>query len=286
MKDTILSGKSTINCGGRLISLDQPKVMGIVNCTPDSFYDGGINNSIDTALKHIEKHLNEGASFIDIGGYSSRPGASDISIEEEIDRIEPIIKAAVKEFPEGVISIDTFRSEVARIALNLGAQIINDISAGQLDDKMFDLVIDRNVPYIMMHMKRTPQNMQKDIHYDNLLKEIGYYFSERVNHLHLNGVSDIIIDVGFGFAKTIEHNYKLLANLKHFEFLKLPMLVGVSRKSMLYKPLGLDSTTALNATTSANMIALQNGAKILRVHDVKEAMECLKVFELTTKNSQ
>ncbi len=285
MKDTILSGKATINCGGKLILLDQPKVMGIVNCTPDSFYDGGKYVRIDHALRQVEKHLTDGATFIDIGGYSSRPGAADISTSEEIKRIEPIIKETTKRFPEAIISIDTFRSEVAKMALDSGEMIINDISAGQLDEQMFDLVISRNVPYIMMHMKNTPQNMQHDIHYDNLLIEVGKYFSEKVNYLQANGVKDIIIDLGFGFAKTIEHNYKLLANLRHFDFLELPMLVGLSRKSMLYKPLQLDSSNALNATTAAHMIALQNGANILRVHDVKEAMECIAIYNLTKQNS-
>lgn len=267
-----------------MISLDIPKVMGIVNCTPDSFYDGGKYNNVDSALIQIEKHLVEGADFIDIGGYSSRPGAIDITINEEIKRVAPVIEAAIKRFPEVIISIDTFRSEVAKAAYESGAIIINDISAGTLDTKMFDTILELNTPYIMMHMKHTPQDMQKDIHYDNLLLEVGKYFSEKVNYLHTNGFHDIILDVGFGFAKTLKHNYNLLANLKHFDFLKLPMLVGVSRKSMLYKPLGSESSKALNATTAANMIALQNGANILRVHDVKEAKECISIFNLTNDN--
>lgn len=258
--------------------------MGIVNCTPDSFYDGGKYNNVDSAIIQIEKHLAEGADFIDIGGYSSRPGAIDISVKEEINRVIPVIDAAIKKFPEVIISIDTFRSEVAKAAYDSGAMIINDISAGALDDKMFDTVIELNTPYIMMHMKHTPQNMQKDIHYDNLLLEVGKYFSENVNYLHTNGVHDIILDPGFGFAKTIENNYHLLANLKHFDFLGLPMLVGVSRKSMLYKPLDIDSSEALNVTTAANMIALENGANILRVHDVKEAKECISIFNMTKAN--
>ena len=281
MKDTILSGKTTINCGGKLISLDQPKVMGIVNCTPDSFYDGGKNNSAETALKQIEKHLKEGATLIDIGGYSSRPGAADVSIEEETERVVPIIKSALKEFPDLIISVDTFRSKVAKRSLDVGAMIINDISAGQLDDQMLALVINQNVPYIMMHMKHTPQNMQNSIHYDNVLLEIGMYFSEKVSYLQSKGVKDIILDPGFGFAKDLTHNYKLLGNLNHFDFLNLPLLAGISRKSMLYKPLNIESSQALNATTAANMIALMNGAKILRVHDVKEAAECVHIYNLT-----
>lgn len=258
--------------------------MGIINCTPDSFYDGGKYNNINAAVLQIEKHLQEGAQFIDIGGYSSRPGASDISTIEEIKRIVPIIEAAVKAFPEVIISADTFRSEVAKAAYEAGAQIINDISAGELDARMFETITELNTPYIMMHMKHTPQDMQQDIHYDNLLLEMGAYFSEKVNILHSRGVKDVILDVGFGFAKTIDNNYKLLANLRHFDFLGLPMLAGISRKSMLYKPLKIESSNALNATTAANMIALLNGASILRVHDVKEAVECIKIFELTEDN--
>lgn len=263
-----------------MISLETPKVMGIINCTPDSFFDGGKYNATDQALTQIEKHLAEGATFIDVGGYSSRPGADDVSVEEEISRVCPVIEKAATSFPNVIISIDTFRSKVASAALEAGASIINDISGGQLDDQMFDTVIDAGVPYIMMHMKKTPQDMQVDIHYDNLLTELGSYFSERVNYLNSQGVNDLVIDVGFGFAKTQDHNYELLANLQHFDFLKLPMLVGVSRKSMLYKPLHVESKDALNATTAANMIALQNGANILRVHDVKEAVECIKIYQL------
>ncbi|CAG5084475.1 Dihydropteroate synthase [Parvicella tangerina] len=268
-----------------MISLDAPKVMGIVNMTPDSFYDGGAYNDIDAALIQVEKHLSEGATFIDIGGYSSRPGASSISVEEEINRVVPVVRAIHKKFPKAVISIDTFRSEVARAAISEGGSIINDISAGELDPKMFGAIIELNVPYIMMHMKKTPKDMQKGIHYDHLLLEIGNYFSKKVNHLHASGVKDIILDVGFGFAKTIEHNYQLLGNLQHFDFLKLPMLAGISRKSMLYKPLNTSTEQALNATTAANMIALQNGANLLRVHDVKEAMECVTIYNLTKQNS-
>lgn len=284
MKDTILSEKTTINCGGKLISIDQPKVMGIVNCTPDSFYDGGKTNTLTLALKQIEKHLLEGADFLDIGGYSSRPGASSVPLEEEIDRIQPIVYEASKRFPEAVISLDTFRSEVARIGIESGAQIINDISGGELDPNMFDLIIEKNIPYILMHMKNTPENMQQNIHYENLLLEIGMYFSKKVNYLQSKGVKDIILDVGFGFAKNLEHNYHLLKHLDHFKFLKLPILAGLSRKSMLYKPLQITSGEALNATTAANMLALNKGVKILRVHDVKQAVECVSIFNLYQSN--
>lgn len=284
MKDTILSEKTTINCGGKLISFDQPKVMGIVNITPDSFYDGGKTNTLDSALSQIEKHLEEGADFIDIGGYSSRPGATHIPEEEEIQRTRPIIEEAIKRFPDIIISLDTFRSNVARIGLDSGVQIINDISGGQLDDDMFDLIIERNVPYILMHMKHTPIDMQQNIQYDNILLEMGMYFSSKVNYLQSKGVKDIILDVGFGFAKNLEHNYHVLHHLDHFSFLKLPLLAGLSRKSMLYKPLQIESNQALNATTAANILALTKGAKILRVHDVKEAVECIKIHNLYQAN--
>jgi dihydropteroate synthase len=280
VKDTILRENKSINCGGKLISLDQPIVMGIINITPDSFYDGGKTNNIQDALAQATKHIEEGATIIDIGGYSSRPGAANISIEEEINRVTPIIETIRIKHPEVIISIDTFRSEVAKKAIEKGAHIVNDISAGELDDKMFKTVADLNVPYIMMHMKGNPQNMQEKPQYENILLEITNYFSIKIEQLISLGVKDIIIDPGFGFGKTVAHNYNILKNLSHFKLLGLPILVGLSRKSMLYKPLNSTSENALNATTAAHMIALQNGAKILRVHDVKEAMEAIKIFKL------
>lgn len=257
--------------------------MGIVNVTPDSFYDGGINNTEKKSLLLIEKHLNDGATFIDIGGYSSRPGAINISTKEEIDRVTPIIEAAVLRFPDINISIDTFRSEVARTAIESGAKIINDISGGELDTEMFHTVAELKTPYILMHMNGNPENMQLSPSYNNVLIEIGLYFSTKLKTLRSLGVSDVILDVGFGFGKTIDHNYQLLSNLKHFEFLGAPMLAGLSRKSMLYKPLNGTPEDSLNATTCANMIALMNGAKILRVHDVKEASEAISIYQLTKK---
>lgn len=253
--------------------------MGIVNITPDSFYDGGKNNSVKSALAQIEKHLNDGATFIDVGGYSSRPGAKNISEKEELDRVIPIINAAVKEFPESLISIDTFRSNVAKQAIDNGASLINDISAGELDSEMFETAATLQVPYVMMHMKGTPQNMQSKVQYNNLITEIGKYFSEKVNKLRILGVNDILIDVGFGFGKTLDDNYQLLANLRHFEHLGLPILTGISRKSMIHKLLNSSASEALNGSTALHMIALQNGSSILRVHDVKEAVECVKLFE-------
>ncbi len=251
--------------------------MGILNVTPDSFYDGGKYKNDKDILSQVEKMLNEGATFIDVGAYSSRPNADHISEDEELDRILPVIRSILKEFPNILISADTFRSEVAKQSINAGACMINDISAGKMDDKMLKTVASLKVPYIMMHMKGTPQTMTKQTNYENLLKEILFYFSERIAAARQLQIIDIIVDPGFGFAKTIEQNYELLNNLEHFRFLDLPLLVGVSRKSMIYKVLGTSPDASLNGTSVLNTIALQKGASILRVHDVKEAMECIKL---------
>ena len=268
----------TINCKGQLIDLTTPKVMGILNLTPDSFYDGGKYKDVTSALKQVEKMLEEGANFIDIGAYSSRPNAADISESDELQRILPMIELMVKEFPDALISIDTFRSNVAKKCIEAGACIINDISAGKLDNQMLQTVSNLHVPYIMMHMKGTPQTMQKMSSYNNLLKEVLFYFSERIAAARALGIVDLIVDPGFGFAKTIEQNYELLNQLELFKILELPLLAGFSRKSMVYKPLDLSSKEALNGTTVLNTIALQKGASILRVHDVKEAVECVKLM--------
>jgi len=252
--------------------------MGIVNTTPDSFYDGGINNSIDNALTQVKKHMDEGATVIDIGGYSSRPGADEVTEHEELERVIPVIDAVLKSFPDTVISIDTFRSSVAYKAIEAGAAIINDISAGELDNNMFNLVADKQVPYIMMHMLGTPATMQMNPAYKNIVQDITLYFSKKIRELRKLGVNDIIIDPGFGFGKTLEHNYEILGKLNHFQALGVPLLAGLSRKSMIYKLLNTNAEGALNGTIAANMIALQNGASILRVHDVKEALECVKIF--------
>lgn len=254
--------------------------MGIINITPDSFYDGGKNNSADKATTQAKKHLEAGASILDIGGYSSRPGANKVSEEDELKRVIPAIKAIVKEFPNSIISIDTFRSSVAQEAVLNGAQIVNDISAGNLDQEMFATVGKLQVPYIMMHMQKTPQTMQVNPTYENILRDITQYFSIKIKDAKNQGIKDIILDVGFGFGKTIEDNYTLLKNMSHFKLLGLPILAGLSRKSMLYKPLNTTPENALNATTAAHMIALQQGAKILRVHDVQEAMEAIKIYNL------
>ena len=269
----------SINCKGELIDLRTPKIMGILNLTLDSFYDGGKYTSEKEILLQTEKMIDEGATFIDIGGYSSRPGAKHISEEDEITRIVPVVESLIKHFPNILISIDTFRSEVAKQSIDSGACMINDISAGNLDSKMFETIANLQVPYIMMHMKGTPQNMQNNIDYDNLINDIIYFFSKKINKLREFGVNDIILDVGFGFSKTLDQNYELLQNLNLFKNLELPILVGISRKSMLYKLLDITPKEALNSTSVANTIALLQGSNILRVHDVKEAMETINIVK-------
>lgn len=282
-KDTFFSNKYNMNCEGKLIDLSTPRIMGILNLTPDSFFDGGKNNSVKKALLQVEKMILDGATFIDIGGYSSRPNATNVSSEEEITRTAPIIEIIKKQFPNALISIDTFRSDVAKAAINSGACIINDISAGKLDDKMFELVMEVKTPYIAMHMRGTPQDMQSKATYTNVASEVVKELSNITNTLALNGVNDVIIDPGFGFSKTLEQNYKLLNNLELLQVLKRPILVGISRKSMIYKLLQIDPEEAMNGTTAVNTIALLKGANILRVHDVKEAAEITSIFK--TMNS-
>jgi dihydropteroate synthase len=269
-----------INCQGNLIDLSKPKVMGILNLTPNSFYDGGKYENEIAVLKQVEQMLSDNANFIDIGAYSSKPNAEFVSMEEELNRLIPVIKSILKEFPKALISIDTFRSEVAKQAIEVGACLINDISAGNLDDKMLDTIAKLQVPYIMMHMRGTPQTMVKLTDYEDVIKEILFYFSEKVALARSLGINDLIIDPGFGFAKTVEQNYEILQKLELFSMLELPLLVGISRKSMIYKPLQTSAENALNGTTALNMMALTKGAKILRVHDVKEAVECVYLFSL------
>ena len=267
----------TINCNSRLIDLNLPKVMGILNVTPNSFYDGGKHNEINSIMHQVDKMLSEGADFIDIGAYSSKPSAEFVSEEEEIKRLVPIIKELVDHFPTIVLSVDTFRANVAKVAVEHGAGIINDISAGLLDEKMLETVADLKVPYIMMHMRGNPQTMQSLTNYDDIVKEMIFYFSERIQKARSFGISDLIIDPGFGFAKTLEQNYEVLHKMELFSMLELPLLAGISRKSMIYKVLENSPQEALNGTSVLNTIALQKGAKILRVHDVKEAVECIKL---------
>lgn len=253
--------------------------MGIINVTPDSFYDGGTTTSEILVLEQASRMLKEGATFLDVGGYSSRPGATDISEEEEIDRVVPAIKAILREFPKTNISIDTFRSEVAKAALREGACMVNDISAGMLDDDMLAVVAKSQVPYIMMHMRGTPQTMKSLTTYDNITKEVIYYFSERLAAARSHNINDIIVDPGFGFAKTTDQNFELLQHLEIFETLNVPVLAGISRKSMIYKTLNTSANEALNGTTALHMVTLQKGAHILRAHDVKEAIECIQLFD-------
>lgn len=270
--------KMTINCKGQLVDLSTPKVMGILNVTPNSFFDGGKYKNESEMLSKVGKMLSEGATFIDVGAYSSKPSAEFVSEEEELQRIVPIINLILEYYPETLISIDTFRSDVAKVCIENGAAIINDISAGNLDDNMLETIAKYNVPYIMMHMRGTPQTMQAMTSYENIVKEILFYFSERIAQARSHGINDLIVDPGFGFAKTLEQNYEVLQKMELFEILELPLLAGVSRKSMIYKTLHSTAEEALNGTTVLNTIALTKGAKILRVHDVKEAMECITLF--------
>jgi len=274
-----------INAGGRLIDLEIPRVMGILNITPDSFYPGSRFNNDKEILRAATKMLEDGADILDVGGYSSRPGAKDISAEEESNRVLRVIKLLSLEYPDAVISVDTFRAEIAREAvLSCGALMINDISGGDADKNMFQVVEDLNVPYVMMHMKGVPQTMQNKPVYDDIVAEILRWFGDRIFKLKEAGVKDIIIDPGFGFGKTIEHNFELLKRLNDFSIAGLPVLVGISRKSMIWKTLNIDAEAALNGTTALNTLALLNGADILRVHDVKEAVEAVKLVSRIRKS--
>ena len=269
-----------INVNGKLMDLSEPQVMGILNVTPDSFYAGSRAETERDITQRIHQIGNEGASIIDIGAYSSRPNAQHISAEEEMSRLRTGLELIRKHHPEAIVSVDTFRADIARMCVEeYGVAIINDISAGNMDEQMFSTIARLGVPYIIMHMKGTPQNMQENPHYDHFLKEIFYYFSEKVQKLRDLGAKDIIIDPGFGFGKTIEHNYELMNHLEEFHLFELPILVGISRKSMIYRLLGITPEEALNGTTALNTIALTKGAHILRVHDVKEAVECVKIVQ-------
>jgi dihydropteroate synthase len=281
-KDTFFKKKATINAGGKLIDLSSPKVMGIINITPDSFYAGSRKNSLDDILSQAERMLADGATFLDIGAYSSRPGADDIFVDEELRRLLPAVHAIAEAFPDAVLSVDTFRSKVAEAAVKAGAHIINDISGGSLDLNMFATLARLQVPYILMHMKGTPQNMVKLANYTDVFSEVFDYFVEKVYQLKLVGVHDIILDPGFGFAKTAEHSYELMRRLDELERLQLPILAGVSRKRMIYGLLGTSAEQALNGTSVLNTIALVKGACLLRVHDVKEASEAIKLWEAVT----
>jgi len=273
----------TLNCKGRLLVIEKPLVMGIINATPDSFFGGSRFNGVDEIVTTAENMLNDGADIIDIGGQSTRPGSELISAEEEIERIVPAIKAIANKLPNAFISIDTFYSTVAMAAVDAGATIVNDISAGSMDNKMIKTVAELKVPYVLMHMKGTPQTMQQNTRYENVTREVLDFFILKTNELKNAGIVDIIIDPGFGFAKKINQNFQLLKNLSVFKMLDKPIMLGISRKSTIYKTLEINADDALNGTTVLNTIGLMNGASILRVHDVKEAKEAVKLFSATYK---
>ncbi len=279
VKDILFSTKNTLNIKGKIVDLSTPKVMGIINATPDSFYAGSRSMDENAILGKAENMLETGATFLDIGGYSSRPGSEDIPVEEETRRVTRAIRAIMKHFPDTLISIDSFRTPVVKSAFDEGAVMINDISGGQLDTEMFQTAAEFRAPYILMHMKGTPQTMQQLVDYEDVVLEVMDYFQKRVVELQNSGVSDILIDPGFGFSKTVDQNYVLLKNLGYFKALELPLLVGLSRKSMIFKTLGGRTEDTLNGTTVLNTIALMQGVKILRVHDVKEAVEAITLVE-------
>lgn len=282
MKPEFFERKKTINCNGKLLDLQKPMVMGILNVSPDSFYDGGKYTNIDKVQARIDEMLLQGVDIIDVGAYSSRPGAKHISFDEELERLRPVFEIMLKKSVSSVISVDTFRSKIVEIAVNeYGVSIINDISGGSMDENMFETIAKLNVPYILMHMKGSPQNMQSNPVYDNVVEEIIRYFYEKLDDLKKLGVHDVILDPGFGFGKTIDHNYEILSRLQDFRIFELPILVGFSRKSMIYKFLNSTPNEALNGTTVLNTIALQKGADILRVHDVAEARQCIDLYYKT-----
>ena len=269
----------TINCKGNLIDLSTPKVMGVINLTPDSFYDGGKLTSEKEILLQANKMLQEGATFLDLGAYSSRPGAKFVSEKEEIHRLLPVIKILLNEFPETLLSIDTFRSNVANESIYAGASLINDISAGTLDDHMFKIIAQHQVPYVMMHMRGTPETMMQNTDYTDLTKEVIYYFSERIAKARSFGINDLIVDPGFGFSKTLDQNYELFNDLELFRHLNVPLLIGISRKSMIQKKIKTTAADSLNGTTALHAIAIQKGVSILRVHDAKEAFETINLLQ-------
>lgn len=275
-----------INVNGSLLDLSQPRVMGILNVTPDSFYAGSRTQTEAEIVRRVKQIVSEGAAIIDIGAYSSRPNADNVSAREEMERLRMGLKILFEIQPDAVVSVDTFRADVARMCVEeYGVAIINDIAAGEMDANMFHTVAALNVPYIMMHMQGTPQSMQQHPHYDNLLKEVFLYFARKVQQLRDLGVKDIILDPGFGFGKTMEHNYELLSHLEEFRIFELPLLVGVSRKSMIYRLLDITPQEALNGTTLLDTICLLKGADILRVHDVKEAVETVRIVQAMRNNS-
>lgn len=269
----------TLNCKGRLLLIEKPIVMGIINITPDSFFAGSRQENTNAVLQKAEQMLNEGATILDIGGQSTRPGSEKLKADEELKRVIEPIQAIAEKFPEAFISIDTYYADVAREAIDAGASIVNDISSGSIDEKMIETVAALKVPYVLMHMKGTPQSMQKDPQYEDVTKEVLDFFIHKKDELNKSGITDVIIDPGFGFGKTISNNFELLRNLSVFKMLDCPVMLGISRKSTIYKTLQISSEEALNGTTVLNTIGLVNGASFLRVHDVKEAIEIFKLYD-------
>lgn len=284
-KDTVFPTNLTINCGGNLVDLSTPKVMGIVNITPDSFFEKSRANGAKELLAQVNQHIEEGATFIDLGAMSTRPGSKEISLEEEKERLLPALKLVKKEFPNALISIDTYRSIIAHEAINEGAHMINDISGGKFDDNMFKTVAKLSVPYIMMHTLDKPELMQNNPNYNDVVLDITKFFTSQLHRLHQLKVKDIILDPGFGFGKTLAHNYSILKHFDEFNNLGCPLLAGISRKGMIWKILETTPEHALNGTTVAHTIALQNGAKIIRTHDSKPAMEAIKMVEFYQQQS-
>ncbi len=278
-KSTSFSKKRELNCRGKILTLDQPVVMGILNITPDSFYDGKMYESTGEVIKQTEKMIKEGASIIDVGAVSTRPGAHEVSEDEEISRLDPVISMLVKQFPDIIISVDTYRSAIAKWAIDLGAGMINDISGGTFDESILELIPEYDIAYVLMHIKGKPENMQTNPEYDNIVDNIMDFFNGQIRKLNKNKFYNIILDPGFGFGKTLDHNYTLLKHLNEFKIPGYPVMAGVSRKSMINKVLKTKPARALNGTTILNTIALLNGADILRVHDVKEAMEVIRIVE-------
>lgn len=275
----------TINVNGQLFDLATPKVMAILNLTPDSFFEGSRMQTAKQVAQRVTQMLAEGADFLDVGAYSSRPWADNVPLEEEMRRLREGLTVLRKEAPDAIVSVDTFRADIARMCIEeFGVAMVNDISGGELDNQMFDTIARARVPYIIMHMQGTPQNMQQAPHYENVLKEVMLHLAEKVEKLHEMKVNDIILDPGFGFGKTLTHNFELLAHLNEFDIFQLPILVGISRKSMVYKTLGITPQEALNGTTALHTIALSKGANILRVHDVKEAVETIKLWQAVNKH--
>ncbi len=279
----MLNPTKTINCKGQLLSLEKPIVMGVLNVTPDSFYDGGKYKKKEAALQQVEQMLKEGASIIDVGGMSSRPGAEITPLDEELKRVIPAVEMIHQYFPDAIISVDTIRAEVAKKAVAAGASMINDISAGSLDEALYQTVADLGVPYVLMHMSGNPKTMQHNPTYEDVVEEVLDFLIAEVGKLRALGVKDIIVDPGFGFGKTVLQNYTLLKNLQAFQIMDLPILIGVSRKSMIYKLLNITAQEALNGTSVLNLLALQQNVKILRVHDVKEAMQVIQLWEMYEK---